>query len=142
MDYNRQHRGTNSKTHSRSGFQYADWLIQVLIEMVIILVKWTAILYAMKNMNNNSAMDLDIVTVYWVEGWSNEAESRVRVPVTEAVFEKLTKSFRCPVTKGDLEFCAAGEASAVIYEHLITHVPIVHPFEDQYVTVGEYVLEA
>lgn len=45
MDYNRQHRGTNSKTHSRSGFQYADWLIQVLIAMVIILVKWTAILY-------------------------------------------------------------------------------------------------
>ena len=45
MGYNYQHRGTNSKTHSRSGFQYADWLIQVLIAMVIILVKWTAILY-------------------------------------------------------------------------------------------------
>lgn len=58
MDYNYQHRGTNSKTHSRSGFQYADWLIQVLIEMVTILVKWTAILYAMKNMNNNSAIIL------------------------------------------------------------------------------------
>lgn len=110
--------------------------------MIVILVKWTAILYAMKNMNNNSAAALDIVTVYWVEGWSNEAGSRVRVPVTEAVFEKLTKSFRCPVTKGDLEFCATGEAPAAIFEHLIVHVPIVHPFEDQYVAVGEYTLEA
>lgn len=54
MDYNHQHRGTNSKTHSRSGFQYADWLIQVLIAMIIILVKWTAILYTMKNTNHSA----------------------------------------------------------------------------------------
>lgn len=54
MDYNHQHRGTNSKTYSRSGFQYADWLIQVLIEIVIILVKWTAILYDMKNTDHSA----------------------------------------------------------------------------------------
>ena len=110
--------------------------------MVIILVKWTAILYAMKKMNDNSAMGLDIVTVYWVEGWSEEANVRVRVPVSENVFKELTGKFKCPVTKGALEFCAAGEAPAVIYDHLIAHVPIVHPFEDQYITIGEYILEA
>ena len=142
MDYNYQHRGTNSKTHSRSGFQYADWLIQVLIEIVIILVKWTAILYDMKNMNNNSAMGLDIVTVYWAEGWSDEVNARVRIPVSEEVFKKLTGAFRCSVKKGDLEFFAAGEAPAAIYDHFIAQVPLVHPFEDQYVTIGEYTLEA
>ena len=87
-------------------------------------------------------MGLDIVTVYWVEGWSDEAGSRVRVPITEEAFKKLKETFKCPVTKGDLEFCAAGEAPAVIYEHLIVHVPIVHPFEDQYITIGEYKLAA
>lgn len=110
--------------------------------MIVILVKWTAILYAMKNMNNNSAMDLDIITVYWVEGWSEEANARVRVPVSENVFAELTGKFKRPVKEGALEFCAAGVLSAVIYKHLIVHVPIVHPFEDQYVTVGEYTLEA
>lgn len=142
MGYNYQHRGTNSKTHSRSGFQYADWLIQVLIEMITILVKWTAILYAMKNMNNNSAMGLDIVTVYWAEGWSDEVGARVRVPISEEVFEALRGAFKCPVEKGDLEFWAAGESPAVIYEHFIVQVPLVHPFGDQYITIGEYILEA
>lgn len=62
MDYNHQHRGTNSKTHSRSGFQYADWLIQVLIVMIIILVKWTAILYAMKNTDHSAIiLSTDVV---------------------------------------------------------------------------------
>jgi hypothetical protein len=110
--------------------------------MIVILVKWTAILYAMKNMNNNSAMGLDIITLHWAEGWSDEVGARVRVPVSEEAFKTLHGSFKCHSRKGDLEFYAAGEAPAVIYEHLITHVPIVHPFEDQYVTVGEYTLEA
>jgi hypothetical protein len=96
----------------------------------------------MKNMNNNSAMGLDIVTVYWVEGWSEEANARVRVPVSENVFKELTGKFKRPVKEGALEFCAAGALSAVIYEHLIAQVPIVHPFEDQYITIGEYTLEA
>ena len=142
MDYNHQHRGTNSKTHSRSGFQYADWLIQVLIEMIIILVKWTAILYVMKKMNDNSAMGLDIVTVYWAEGWSDEVGARVRIPISEEVFKELSGVFKCPNEKGKLEFWAAGEAPAAIYDHFIAQVPLVHPFEDQYVTVGEYTLEA
>ena len=110
--------------------------------MVIILVKWTAILYAMKNMNNNSAMGLDIVTVYWTEGWSDEVGARVRVPISEDVFKTLVEKYTLPVKKGDLEFYAAGEAPAVIYEHWIVQVPLVHPFEDQYITIGEYTLEA
>lgn len=142
MGYNHQHRGTNSKTHSRSGFQYADWLIQVLIEMIIILVKWTAILYVMKKMNDNSAMGLDIVTVYWAEGWSDEVGARVRIPISEEVFKELSGVFKCPNEKGKLEFWAAGEASAAIYEHFIVQVPLVHPFGDQYITIGEYILEA
>jgi hypothetical protein len=110
--------------------------------MIIILVKWTAILYAMKNMNNNSAMGLDIVTVCWVEGWSDEVGARIRVPISEDVFKTLIERYKLTVKKGDLEFFAAGEAPAVIYEHLIVQVPRVHPFEDQYITIGEYTLEA
>lgn len=110
--------------------------------MIIILVKWTAILYAMKNMNNNSAMGLDIVTVYWVEGWSDEVDARVRVPVSEDVFKTLIERYKLTVKKGDLEFFAAGEAPAAIYDHLFVQVPLVHPFEDQYITIGEYTLEA
>lgn len=87
-------------------------------------------------------MGLDIVTVYWVEGWSEEANARVRVPVSENVFKELRGVFRCPVEKGALEFWAAGEGPAAIYEHLIVQVPLVHPFEDQYITIGEYKLEA
>ena len=62
MGYNYQHRGTNSKTHSRSGFQYADWLIQVLIEIVTILVKWTAIHFIMKKTNNPASVVISSVT--------------------------------------------------------------------------------
>lgn len=142
MGYNYQYRGTNSKTRSRSGFQYADWLIQVLIEVIIILVKWTAILYIMRRRNNDFAMGLEIVTVYWAEGWSDEASARVRVSISEDVFKELTGQFKCPVRKGDLEFFAAGESPAAIHEHWIAQVPRVHPFENQYITIGEYILSA
>lgn len=91
----------------------------------------------MKNMNNNSAMGLDIVTVYWVEGWSDETGTRVRVPISEEVFKKLTGPFMCQVEKGALEFWAAGKAPAAIYEHLIVQVPLVHPFENNYITIGK-----
>lgn len=110
--------------------------------MIIILVKWTAILYAMKNMNNNSAMGLDILTVCWAEGWSDEVGARIRVPISEDVFKELAGTFKCPNEKGNLEFFAAGEAPAAIYEHFIVQVPLVHPFADQYITIGECVLEA
>lgn len=110
--------------------------------MITILVKWTAILYAMKNMNNNSAMGLDIVTVYWAEGWSDEVGARVRVPISDEVFKELAGVFKCPKEKGNLELFAAGESPAAIYEHFIVQVPLVHPFEDQYITIGEYTLEA
>lgn len=91
----------------------------------------------MKNMNNNSAMGVDIVTVYWAEGWSDEVRARVRVLISEEVFKKLTGTFKCPVEKGNLEFFAAGVAPAVIYEHMIVQVPLVHPFENDYITIGK-----
>lgn len=48
--------------HSRSGFQHAVWLIQVLFDIDVFLVKWTAIHIIMKKTNNPASVTISTAT--------------------------------------------------------------------------------
>ena len=75
---------------------------------------------------------VEILNIFWVEGWSEAVNDTVHVPATEDAFKALV-SLGCESYEGALEFsrCSCHE---VIYINHIVRVPIVYPHEDQYKT--------
>ena len=94
----------------------------------------------MLSRGNVELIMLEVMHVYWVEGYFEGINRKIQIPTTEETFLALTKE-KFETHEGCVEF-AVGEGSEVLYRHHIVCVPNVVPFEDQYVTVGEYVLEA
>lgn len=131
MDYNHQHRGTNSKTHSRSGFQSAYWLIQVLIEMIMILVKWTAILYAMAT----------TVKIYYAEGKHVHRGGRVRVCISAETFKDLTH-LGFESRRGDVCLVMTENTECIRISHIVNVTFIDAPEEECDEIHGSYALAA
>lgn len=130
MDYNYQRRGTNSKTHSRSGFQHPGWLIQVLIEMDIILVKWTAILSTMARIN-----------VYWAEGKHARKGGRVQVCISANTFKHL-EDLGFESRRGDVCLVAMNDNEHIRVNHIVTVDFIDAPEEECIEIHDSYALEA
>lgn len=83
---------------------------------------------------------LEMINVYWVEGYFSGIDTMVQVPTTEKTFQALCKE-GFESRAGLVEF-SVGEGSEVLARHYIVRVQNVVPFEDQYVTIGEYTLMA
>ena len=84
---------------------------------------------------------LKMINVYWVEGYFAEIDKKIHASITEETFKDLVnEGFE---SCADLvEFIAGRDGSDSLTRHYIVRVENVVPFEDQYVTIGEYTLMA
>ena len=83
---------------------------------------------------------LEIINVYWVEGYFAGIDKKIQVPTTEGTFKTLVRE-GFESYDSIVEF-AVGKSSEVLYRNYVVCVPFVTPYEDQYKTIGEYKLMA